>query len=50
MVEANFRTRTDRNDRAIAGLAMGGGQSLNFGLAHLEKFASVGGFSSAPNT
>jgi enterochelin esterase-like enzyme len=29
---------------------MGGGQSLNFGLANLEKFAWVGGFSSAPNT
>jgi enterochelin esterase-like enzyme len=29
---------------------MGGGQSLNFGLAHLEAFAWVGGFSSAPNT
>ena len=29
---------------------MGGGQSLNFGLTHLETFAWVGGFSSAPNT
>ena len=29
---------------------MGGGQSLNFGLAHLDTFAWVGGFSSAPNT
>jgi hypothetical protein len=29
---------------------MGGGQSLNFGLAHLETFARIGGFSSAPNT
>jgi enterochelin esterase-like enzyme len=29
---------------------MGGGQSLNFGLAHMDKFAWVGGFSSAPNT
>ena len=29
---------------------MGGGQSLNFGLAHLDAFAWVGGFSSAPNT
>lgn len=29
---------------------MGGGQSLNFGLGNLEKFAWVGGFSSAPNT
>ena len=29
---------------------MGGGQSLNFGLTHLDRFAWVGGFSSAPNT
>ena len=29
---------------------MGGGQSLNFGLAHLDTFAWIGGFSSAPNT
>ena len=29
---------------------MGGGQSLNFGLGNLDKFAYVGGFSSAPNT
>src|SRR5213078_3060961 len=30
--------------------SMGGGQSLNFGLKHLDTFAWVGGFSSAPNT
>ena len=29
---------------------MGGGQSLNFGLGHMDVFAYVGGFSSAPNT
>jgi hypothetical protein len=29
---------------------MGGGQSLNFGLTHLDKFSWIGGFSSAPNT
>ena len=29
---------------------MGGGQSLDYGLTHLEVFANVGGFSSAPNT
>jgi enterochelin esterase-like enzyme len=29
---------------------MGGGQSLNFGLTHLDTFAWIGGFSSAPNT
>src|SRR5512141_1775715 len=35
---------------ALAGLSMGGGQSLNFGLAHLDLFPWIGGFSSAPNT
>ena len=40
----------DRESRALAGLSMGGGQSLNFGLANLDTFAWVGGFSSAPNT
>lgn len=49
-VEKNFRVYSDREHRAIAGLSMGGGQSLNFGLGNLQKFAWVGGFSSAPNT
>jgi enterochelin esterase-like enzyme len=40
----------ERQKRALAGLSMGGGQSLNFGLAHLDSFAWIGGFSSAPNT
>jgi enterochelin esterase-like enzyme len=49
-VEKKFPVFTDRVNRAIAGLSMGGGQSLNFGLGNLDKFAWVGGFSSAPNT
>jgi len=49
-VEKKFPVRKDRENRAIAGLSMGGGQSLNFGLGNLDKFAWVGGFSSAPNT
>ncbi len=49
-IEKNFPVLTDRENRAIAGLSMGGGQSLNFGLGNLDKFAWVGGFSSAPNT
>ncbi|GAB3169116.1 alpha/beta hydrolase-fold protein [Telluribacter humicola] len=49
-IEKKYPTLTDREHRAIAGLSMGGGQSLNFGLGNLEKFAWVGGFSSAPNT
>jgi len=49
-VEKNFPVIANRENRAIAGLSMGGGQSLNFGLGNLDKFAWVGGFSSAPNT
>lgn len=49
-IDANYSTFADGEHRAIAGLSMGGGQSLNFGLAHPETFAHVGGFSSAPNT
>jgi enterochelin esterase-like enzyme len=49
-IEKNFPVKADRENRAIAGLSMGGGQSLNFGLGNLDRFAWVGGFSSAPNT
>ena len=49
-VESRFAARKERDQRALAGLSMGGGQSLNFGLAHPDVFAFVGGFSSAPNT
>jgi enterochelin esterase-like enzyme len=49
-VEKKYPTYKDREHRALAGLSMGGGQSLNFGLGNLDRFAWVGGFSSAPNT
>ena len=49
-IESRYSVRADREHRALAGLSMGGGQSLNFGLAHLDTFAWIGGFSSAPNT
>lgn len=49
-IEKTYSVQADRESRALAGLSMGGGQSLNFGLAHLDTFAWVGGFSSAPNT
>jgi enterochelin esterase-like enzyme len=50
VIEARYSVQADREHRALAGLSMGGGQALNFGLAHLDTFAWVGGFSSAPNT
>jgi enterochelin esterase-like enzyme len=46
-VESHFPVKADREHRAIAGLSMGGGQALTIGLKHLDKFAWVGGFSSA---
>jgi enterochelin esterase-like enzyme len=49
-IEARYAARPDREHRALAGLSMGGGQSLNFGLGHLDTFAWVGAFSAAPNT
>lgn len=49
-IEKRYPVYTDREHRAIAGLSMGGGQSLNFGLGNLDTFGWVGGFSSAPNT
>jgi enterochelin esterase-like enzyme len=49
-IEKRYPVIKDREHRAIAGLSMGGGQSLNFGLGNLDRFAWVGGFSSAPNT
>jgi enterochelin esterase-like enzyme len=49
-IESKYSVVTDREHRALAGLSMGGGQSLNFGLGNLDTFAWVGGFSSAPNT
>jgi len=45
-VEANSRARKEAASRAIAGLSMGGGQSLTIGLNHPELFGWVGGFSS----
>jgi enterochelin esterase-like enzyme len=49
-VERTYSVYKSREHRAIAGLSMGGGQALNFGLGNLDKFGWVGGFSSAPNT
>jgi enterochelin esterase-like enzyme len=49
-IQKNYPVYIGQKFRAIAGLSMGGGQSLNFGLANLDMFAWIGGFSSAPNT
>lgn len=44
--ESHYRVYTDRPNRAIAGLSMGGAQSLHAGFKHLDKFAYIGVFSS----
>src|SRR5437899_2998600 len=43
-VESDYRITKDRNSRAIAGLSMGGSESLLTGLNNLDKFAWVGAF------
>lgn len=45
-VEKNYRVVSDRAHRAIAGLSMGGSQTLNIAAPNLEKFAYVGVYSS----
>ena len=49
-IQSKYSVNTNRESRALSGLSMGGGQSLNFGLGNLDTFAWIGGFSSAPNT
>lgn len=44
-IDANFRTLTGRQHRAMAGLSMGGMQTRTITLANLDKFASIGIFS-----
>lgn len=45
-IEKNYRVSTDRKSRALAGLSMGGGQTLNIGIPNLEKFGYLGVYSS----
>jgi enterochelin esterase-like enzyme len=45
-VDQNFRTIADREDRALAGLSMGGMQTLTLSLTRSDLFSSVGVFSS----
>lgn len=45
-IEKNYRVQKDRNSRAMAGLSMGGAQTLNIGIPNLGKFGYLGVFSS----
>ncbi len=47
MVEKNYRAKSDRESRAMAGLSMGGFQTMNIALSNIDKFAYIGGFSAA---
>jgi enterochelin esterase family protein len=46
-VQASYRVYADREHRAVAGLSLGGSQALGIGLAHLDLFSRVAGFSPA---
>ncbi len=46
-MEKNYRVSTDRHDRAIAGLSMGGGLSMRVGFHNLDKIANIGIFSTS---
>jgi enterochelin esterase-like enzyme len=45
MIDSNYRTLTDRDNRAIAGLSMGSGQAMQIGMNHLDTFSVIGAFS-----
>ncbi len=47
-VDRNYRTLSDRDHRAMAGLSMGGMQTFEVTLNHLDMFSYIGGFSGAP--
>jgi len=48
MIDAAYRTLADRKSRAMAGLSMGSGQTLNLTLRRLDKFAWIGAMSGPP--
>ncbi len=45
-IEKNYKALTDRENRALSGLSMGGGQTFNTGLRNVDKFSALGIFSS----
>lgn len=47
MIDETFRTYTDREHRAMAGLSWGGKQTFDITLTNLDKFSYIGGFSGA---
>lgn len=49
MIDASYRTIADREHRAMAGLSMGANQTIQITMNHLDKFASIAGFSGTSN-
>jgi enterochelin esterase-like enzyme len=49
MIDASYRTLSDREHRAMAGLSMGANQTLQITMNNLDKFAYIGGFSGTSN-
>ncbi len=49
MIDEAYRTKSDRENRAIAGLSMGANQTMRILMNHLDKFAFYGGFSGTSN-
>ena len=49
LVESKYRVLTGRENRAIAGLSMGAGQSMSIGLHNLDQFAYIAAFSGGGN-
>jgi len=49
MIDATYRTLSDRNNRAMAGLSMGANQTITITMNNLDKFASIAGFSGTSN-
>jgi pimeloyl-ACP methyl ester carboxylesterase len=47
LIDATYRTKADRQNRAIAGLSMGAAQAMQIGLTNLDTFSAVGAFSGA---
>jgi enterochelin esterase-like enzyme len=47
LIDATYRTIPDRDHRAMAGLSMGGMETFNITLDHLDEFSYIGGFSGA---
>lgn len=47
LVESHYRVSKDREQRALAGLSMGGWQALSIGITSLDRFAWIGSFSGA---